>query len=335
MSPAGEPPSSSTSNPETYLEMIRADVPRYDELQAGPSRRSRLRPARVLELGIGTGETTRRLLERFPDAQVTGLDSTPEMVFRARELGIDDAARHGWRTRSRTAPGIWSSRSSSSTTSTPSGKRDLFRRVREQSRALVIGDVVEVEPSPDRLARAGGRLPSPAARAGRMVRRRGRLGGRRPGRDPGRLPGAPINEGPTVTPRRRALVTGAARGIGAAAAERLRRDGLEVVTADRDEGCDLRFDVASGELPELGEIDVCVSNAAVTDTIAPAHRMTAEQWNLDIAVNLTGAFRVIQAVAGDARAAATGGSSSSPRAPRRSASRPRPPTPPRRRACSG
>ena len=98
-----------------------------------------------------------------------------------------------------------------------------------------------------------------------------------------------------MTPRRRALVTGAARGIGAAAAERLRRDGFEVVTADRDEGCDLRFDVTSGELPELGEIDVCVSNAAVTDTIAPAHRMTAEQWNLDIAVNLTGAFRVIQA----------------------------------------
>ena len=98
-----------------------------------------------------------------------------------------------------------------------------------------------------------------------------------------------------MIPSRRALVTGAARGIGAAVAQRLRRDDLEVVTADRDAGCDLRFDVASGELPELGEIDVCVSNAAVTDTIAPAHRMTAEQWNLDISVNLTGAFRVIQA----------------------------------------
>ena len=48
-------------------------------------------------------------------------------------------------------------------------------------------------------------------------------------------------------------------------------DGLEVVTADRDQGCDLRFDVAADELPELGEVDVCVSNAAVTDTIAPAH----------------------------------------------------------------
>ena len=94
---------------------------------------------------------------------------------------------------------------------------------------------------------------------------------------------------------RRALVTGAARGIGAAIADRLRADGLEVVTADRDEGCDLRFDVAAGDIPDLGDIDVCVSNAAITDTIAPAHRMTAEQWQRDIDVNLTGAFRVIAA----------------------------------------
>jgi len=94
---------------------------------------------------------------------------------------------------------------------------------------------------------------------------------------------------------RRALVTGAARGIGAAIAERLGADGLEVVTADRDPGCDLRFDVAADELPELGEVDVCVSNAAVTDTIAPAHEISPEQWERDISVNLTGAFRVIQA----------------------------------------
>jgi NAD(P)-dependent dehydrogenase (short-subunit alcohol dehydrogenase family) len=94
---------------------------------------------------------------------------------------------------------------------------------------------------------------------------------------------------------RRALVTGAATGIGAAIAERLRADGLEVLTADRDEGCDLCFDVAADELPDLGEIDVCASNAAITDTIAPAHTMTVEQWERDVAVNLSGAFRVIQA----------------------------------------
>jgi NAD(P)-dependent dehydrogenase (short-subunit alcohol dehydrogenase family) len=94
---------------------------------------------------------------------------------------------------------------------------------------------------------------------------------------------------------RRALVTGAARGIGAAIAKRLADDGLEVVSADRDEGCDLRFDVAADPLPDLGDVDVCVSNAAITNTIAPAHRMTPEQWERDIAVNLGGAFRVVQA----------------------------------------
>jgi NAD(P)-dependent dehydrogenase (short-subunit alcohol dehydrogenase family) len=93
---------------------------------------------------------------------------------------------------------------------------------------------------------------------------------------------------------RQALVTGAARGIGAAIAERLRADGLAVTTLDRDEGCDLQVDLAAGELPDLAAFDVCVSNAAITDTIAPAHRMTAEQWQRDIEVNLTGAFRAVQ-----------------------------------------
>jgi acetoacetyl-CoA reductase len=94
---------------------------------------------------------------------------------------------------------------------------------------------------------------------------------------------------------RRALVTGAARGIGAAIAERLRANGLEVTTLDRDEGCDLQLDLIKDELPDLGEVDVCVPNAAITDTLAPAHRMTAEQWAGDIEVNLTGAFRTVQA----------------------------------------
>jgi acetoacetyl-CoA reductase len=93
----------------------------------------------------------------------------------------------------------------------------------------------------------------------------------------------------------RALVTGAAQGIGAAIAERLRADGLQVTTLDRDAGCDLQLDLTADELPDLSEVDVCVSNAAITDTVAPAHRMSAEQWSRDIEVNLSGAFRVVQA----------------------------------------
>jgi NAD(P)-dependent dehydrogenase (short-subunit alcohol dehydrogenase family) len=95
--------------------------------------------------------------------------------------------------------------------------------------------------------------------------------------------------------RRRALVTGAARGIGAAISERLAADGLDVTTLDREPGCDLQVDLAADELPALEEIDVCVSNAAITDTIAPAHRMSEEQWNRDISANLSGAFRAVQA----------------------------------------
>jgi NAD(P)-dependent dehydrogenase (short-subunit alcohol dehydrogenase family) len=93
----------------------------------------------------------------------------------------------------------------------------------------------------------------------------------------------------------KALVTGAARGIGFAVAERLRADGLDVVTLDREGGCDLTVDLRADPLPALDDVDVCVSNAAITDTIAPAHRMTPEQWGRDVDVNLTGAFRAIQA----------------------------------------
>ena len=104
-----------------------------------------------------------------------------------------------------------------------------------------------------------------------------------------------------MTERRRALVTGAARGIGAAIAARLAGDGWDVLTLDLHEGCDIALDVARDAFPPLEDIEVCVANAGVTTTVAPAHRMTAEQWARDIDVNLTGAFRTVQACIGGMR----------------------------------
>lgn len=102
---------------------------------------------------------------------------------------------------------------------------------------------------------------------------------------------------------RKALVTGAARGIGAAAAERLHEDGLDVVTLDVLPGCDLTLDVFSSPLdPELfSTFDVVVANAAIVTTVAPSHQMSPEQWQGDINVNLTGAWRTIQAALGGMR----------------------------------
>ena len=127
--------------PDTYPEQVRAEVPRYDELQDRAIAAIPFAPGRVLELGMGTGETTRRLIEAHPDAWVIGLDSSPDMVFRARAAyddvqlaRIEDPLPDGpWDL----VIGVLSIHHLRS-----EQKKNLFRQVREQARSFVIGDVV-------------------------------------------------------------------------------------------------------------------------------------------------------------------------------------------------
>lgn len=143
--------------PEIYLQRIRSELPRYDELQEQAIAAIPFPPSRVLELGMGTGETTRRLIEAHPDAWVVGLDSSPEMVFRARET-YDDVQLA--RMEDPLPDGPWDLVISVLSLSQLNGaqKQALFRRVREQSRSLVIGDVFEPDALPDTLKWSGGEL---------------------------------------------------------------------------------------------------------------------------------------------------------------------------------
>jgi tRNA (cmo5U34)-methyltransferase len=71
---------------DTYLDDIRVEIPRYDELQervVGATRGLAL--SRILELGVGTGETTSRLLDAHSSATLVGIDGNGEMLAAARK----------------------------------------------------------------------------------------------------------------------------------------------------------------------------------------------------------------------------------------------------------
>jgi 3-oxoacyl-[acyl-carrier protein] reductase len=114
------------------------------------------------------------------------------------------------------------------------------------------------------------------------------------------------------------LVTGAARGIGQAIADRLAANGSRVIYADRDDpaeaaaGCPgslaIKMDVTDRSqidagiariVRDFGHLDIVVNNAGVNTA---KHRVTIdefprEEWDRIIAVDLTGLYEVSQVAA--------------------------------------
>jgi 2-dehydro-3-deoxy-L-rhamnonate dehydrogenase (NAD+) len=122
-------------------------------------------------------------------------------------------------------------------------------------------------------------------------------------------------------PGRVAIVTGAARGIGFAIAERLSTAGAHVVVADIAEdgataaaerlsegggkAVGVAADVTSPDevralvdraLESFGAVDVLVNNAGITGPDAPLWETTDEDWEKVLGLNLTGVFYCCRAV---------------------------------------
>jgi trans-aconitate methyltransferase len=72
-------------DPGTYLDMVRAEVPAYDRLQALIADAAAEVVARdILDLGTGTGETLHHVAQRHPEARLVGVDESDAMLAVAR-----------------------------------------------------------------------------------------------------------------------------------------------------------------------------------------------------------------------------------------------------------
>jgi tRNA (cmo5U34)-methyltransferase len=135
--------------PDGFLDLMREEIPLYDELQDRTAAATEGIAAKwILELGFGTGETTRRVLALHPGAQLTGLDGSSRMLD---AIEVDGATFRRAELTDPLPEGPFDLVVSCLTVHhlDGAGKRDLFRRVAAIAEWLVVGDVIVPEDAAD------------------------------------------------------------------------------------------------------------------------------------------------------------------------------------------
>jgi tRNA (cmo5U34)-methyltransferase len=161
-------------DPGSYLALMNEEVPDYERLQDETAAATGAGPARLLELGTGTGETARRVLTIHPGAVLVGLDASREMLDQARLVLPADRVELRQRRLEDPLPGgpfdtVFSALAVHHLDSP--GKADLFRRVAavlSPRGRFVLGDVVVPEDPSDVVTPIDGEYDKPSTVADQL-----------------------------------------------------------------------------------------------------------------------------------------------------------------------
>ena len=154
-------------DPASYLQTIRKEVPAYDELQnAVAEATAGIHVERVLELGVGTGQTSCRVLDLHPEVEFVGIDESAEMLAAASE-DVAGADLRVSRLEDPLPEGTFDLVVSALAVHhlDGAGKADLFARVADRLRPggrFVLGDVVEPDNPADAVTPIDGVYDQPS-----------------------------------------------------------------------------------------------------------------------------------------------------------------------------